>query len=337
MKWICAFLLLGASGFASDFTTGQAARLVIGQTTFTSADPNSSNTVIGGASGIAYAADTLFIADDNRIGAFPNNNRVLILPSLSTTLPTPTQQLNYNSVCPICVGTASVVLGQPDFSTTTTNLTTTQSNLRQPTSVASDGVHMAVADTNHNRVLIWNHIPTTNNAPADVVVGQANFTTSTVPTNYTPTAKTMRGPQGVWIQNGKLYVADTQNNRVLIYNTIPTTNGVAADVVLGQPYFTTPVQVDITQQGICTNDSTSTCTATASNMLNPVSVTSDGTHVFVSDLGYNRILIWNSIPTKNAAPADVEIGQPNMSTGAPNFAYSRQFARLACLRRNHYA
>jgi len=44
----------------------------------------------------------------------------------------------------------------------------------------------------------------------------------------------MRGPQGVWIQNGKLFVADTQNNRVLIFNQIPTKNGVAADVVVGE-------------------------------------------------------------------------------------------------------
>ena len=320
MMWIRGFLLpasvlaiVSTSALASDFITGQAARLVIGQTSFTAADPNSSNTVIGGASGVAYAADTLFVADDNRIGAFPNNNRVLIFPNLSGTLPRPTDRLQDTSTCPICVGTASVVLGQPDFSTTTTNLTTTQNNLREPTAVASDGVHLVVADTNHNRVLIWNHIPSTNNAAADVVVGQSTFLTNTVPTNGVPSATTMRGPQGVWIQNGRLYVADTQNNRVLIYNKIPTTNGAAADVVLGQPNFTTFVQVDISQQN---------ANASASNMLNPVSVTSDGTHLFVTDLGYNRVLIWNKIPTSNAAPADVEIGQPDMVSGIANNAFS---------------
>ena len=113
--------------------------------------------------------------------------------------------------------------------------------------MASDGVHVVVADTDHNRVLIWNRIPTSNNAPADVVVGQQTFNTASVPGN-TPNAKSMRGPQGVWIQNGRLYVADTQNNRVLIFNRIPTSNGVAADVVLGQPDFTTFVEPDLTQQ-----------------------------------------------------------------------------------------
>ena len=132
MNWICVLFLSAATCFAADFTTGQAARLVIGQTSFTAADPNSSNTVIGGASGVAYAADTLFVADDNRIGAVPNNNRVLIFPSLSGMLPSPTAQLPYTSLCPICVGTAATVLGQPDFSTTTENLTTTPNNLRSP-------------------------------------------------------------------------------------------------------------------------------------------------------------------------------------------------------------
>ena len=113
------------------------------------------------------------------------------------------------------------------------------------------------------------------------------FTSASVPGN-TPNAKSMRGPQGVWIQNGRLYVADTQNNRVLIFNRIPTSNGAAADVVLGQPDFTTFVEPDLTQQK---NN------VSAKQLLNPVAVSSDGVHIFVTDLGYNRVLIWNTIPT----------------------------------------
>ena len=178
--------------------------------------------------------------------------------------------------------------------------------------MASDGVHVVVADTNHNRVLIWNRIPTSNNAPADVVVGQPNFTTTSVPGN-TPNAKSMRGPQGVWIQNGRLYVADTQNNRVLIFNRIPTSNGAAADVVLGQPNFTTFVEPDLTQQK---NN------VSANQLLNPVAVSSDGVHLFVTDLGYNRVLIWNSIPTSNGAAADVAIGQPDLVSSVANNGFS---------------
>jgi len=314
MKFI-SVLFLCASLFAQTptFTTGQAARLVIGQTTFTSADTNSSDTILGAASGLAYAADTLFVADANRVGAAPSNHRVLIYQGLSSILPSPTAELNYDSKCPVCVGQATTVLGQPDFKTTTENIPATANGLRLPTAVASDGIHVVVADTNHNRVLIWNHIPNVNNQAADVVVGQPDFVSAGVPPNNTPTAKSMRGPQGVWIQNGKLYVADTQNNRVLIYNHIPTTNGVAADVVLGEPNFTTFVEPDLTQQS--TN-------AAANNLLNPVSVTSDGVHLFVTDLGFNRVLIWNSIPSTNAAPADVSVGQPDLVSSIANNSFS---------------
>jgi uncharacterized protein (TIGR03437 family) len=313
MKCISVFLLSVAALSAADFTNGQAARLVIGQTTFTSQDPNSSDTIVGGVSGLAFGADTLFVVDSNRVGAGPINHRVLMFKGASSQFPSPTAQLDYSRKCPACVGQANVVLGQPDFTTTTENVAATASALRQPTAVATDGVHVVVADTNHNRVLIWNRIPTGNNQPADVVLGEPNFTTATLPAGNTPTAASMRGPQGVWIQNGKLYVADTQNNRVLIFNTIPTTNGASADVVLGAPNFTTFVQPDLTQQ---------TSNVTASIVLNPVSVTSDGTRLFVTDLGYNRVLVWNSIPSSNGAAADFALGQPDLVSSTANNAFT---------------
>jgi hypothetical protein len=312
MKCTLVFFLGAAAVFADDFTTGQAARLVIGQETFTSQDASSSDTVLGGVSGIAYAADTLFVADSNRVSSSPNNHRILLFKNLSSQLPPPAAHLDYTRKCPVCLGQASVVLGQPDFTTTTESIPATQNDLRLPTSVASDGVHVVVADTNHNRVLIWNSIPSSNDQPANVVVGQPDFQSSSIPGN-TPTAKSMRGPQGVWIQNGKLYVADTQNNRVLIYNRIPTSNGAAADVVLGQPNLTTFVQPDLTQQQTG---------AQANLLLNPVSVTSDGLRLFVTDLGYNRVLIWNGIPNTNQQGADVVVGQPDMASSFANNAFS---------------
>jgi uncharacterized protein (TIGR03437 family) len=295
---------------AADFTTGQAGRAVVGQTTFAGAQAGASQTLIGAASGLAYKNGTLFIADSNRVGASPINNRVLIYHDINSRFPAPAEPPpGVGLRCPACGGKASLVLGQADF--TTTDPGASPSGMQLPTDVATDGAILAVADTNNNRVLIWKTIPTANNAPADVVVGQPDFTTTL--TTVPPTAKSMRGPQGVWIQDGKLYVADTQDHRVLVYNSIPTSNGVAADVVLGQPDFTTFVEPDLTQ---------AKSDATASNLLNPVSVTSDGVRLYITDLGHNRVLIWNSLPTKNAQPADIALGQPDMTSSTPNNAFT---------------
>src|ERR1700736_5068694 len=142
MKCISAIFLSAAVTFAADFTTGQAARLVIGQVTFTQQDSNSSDTIVGAVSGLAYAADTLFVADSNRVGASPSNHRVLLFQNVSGQLPSPPAELPSNRKCPVWLGQANVVLGQPDFTTTTENIAANQSALRLPTSVASDGVHV---------------------------------------------------------------------------------------------------------------------------------------------------------------------------------------------------
>jgi uncharacterized protein (TIGR03437 family) len=298
---------------AADFTTGQAARAVIGQATFAAADiPNTGATqsLIGAASGLAYVNDTLFVADSNRAGGTPINNRVLIYQHISSTFPPQEQQIEPQGArCPACGGTPSVVLGQPDF--TKVDAVASQTGMSLPTAVATDGRFLAVADTNNNRVLIWKTIPTSNNVPADIVVGQPDFTSTL--TAIPPTAKSMRGPQGVWIHNGKLFIADTQDHRVLIYNSVPTSNGAAADVVLGQPNFTTFVEPDLTQ---------AKSDALANNLLNPVSVTSDGVRLYITDLGHNRVLIWNSIPTQNQQAADIVLGQPNMTSSLPNNAFT---------------
>jgi hypothetical protein len=72
MKYLSVIFLCAAAGSAADFTTGQAARLVIGQSTFTTQDANSSDTVLGAASGLAYAADTLFVAVSKPVGDVAN-------------------------------------------------------------------------------------------------------------------------------------------------------------------------------------------------------------------------------------------------------------------------
>jgi uncharacterized protein (TIGR03437 family) len=305
----CALLSLCACvGLAADFVTGQGARLVIGQSTFTAQLAGASDTLLGGVGGVAVANGTLFVADSNRTGLTPLNNRVLLFPT--QTFPGPLDPIRpYLSRCPVCLGQASVVLGQTDFASIDYHIT--QTGLRLPTAVATDGKILAVADTGNNRVMIWKSIPTVVNQPADIELGQPDFNTVLQGSQVVVDNKSFRGPQGVWIQDGKLFVADTQNHRVLIWNSIPTQNRQPADVVLGQANFNVAVQPDLTKD---------TTLAHANSLLNPVSVSSDGIRLYVADLGNNRVLIWNSIPTTNQAPANVVVGQKDMDTGISNDA-----------------
>jgi uncharacterized protein (TIGR03437 family) len=276
------------------------------QTTFTSQDNGASNQVIGSISGLAFANDstggTLFVADSNRVGLLPINNRVLMFSNMAQMLPQVTAVLPlYQARCEVCITQgATNVLGQTSF--TTTAAATAANGMSLPLGVAYDGVHVAVADTANNRVLIWNELPTSMGQPADVVLGQPDFVTVEP---VAPTSSSLRAPQGVWFQGQQLFVADTQNNRVLIWNSIPTQNNQPANIVLGQPNFTTVPQFDQTKQSL---------TSSSTTLLSPTSVTSDGKHLFVADEGYSRVLIWNSIPTTNTQPADVEIGQQDMQT-----------------------
>ncbi len=292
---IAPFLAAGLAASASgqtppaNFSTGQAARLVIGQVNFTTGNFGTTNTLLGSPTGIAYANGILWVADANRLGALPDNNRVLRFSDVGT-YPGPLQDpAVIGSTCGVCRGQGSLVLGQPDFISSNNALTPT--GMRNPTGVATDGNILVVADTDNNRVLIWNSLPTSNGQPPNVVIGQPNFTSNA--TAVPPTASSLRGPIGVWVAGGKLFIADTQDNRILIYNRIPTTNNVPADVVVGQPNFTSFVQPDLTLNA--------NATPAANNMQDPISVTTDATHMYVADLGQSRVLIFNTIPTANGA------------------------------------
>jgi hypothetical protein len=315
MKYFVFLFLSSLTVLGADFLTGQAARITIGQQTFTSQDTGSpSQYQLGGVGGVAYANNTLFVSDSNHIQATPSNNRVLVYNSVSQFIYSPTADIPQGLRCPVCFGVpslpggANVVLGQPDFGTTTPNTNaaaaTSATGLRTPTGIASDGLILAVADTDNNRVLIWKTIPAAIDTPADIVLGQVDFNTIK---RATTDSSSFRGPQGVWIQGTRLFVADTQNHRVMVWNNIPTSNNQPADYVLGEPNFTSAPPA--TQSDV---------PPLANNLFSPVSVSSDGIRLFVADLAHNRVLIWNSIPTQNQQPADVVLGQPDMTSEKQN-------------------
>ncbi len=98
---------------------------MIGQTTFTSQNNGATNQILGSISGLAYANDstggTLFVADSNRIGLLPINNRVLMFSNIAQTVPQLTAALPlYQARCEVClIPAAANVLGQSSFSAIT--------------------------------------------------------------------------------------------------------------------------------------------------------------------------------------------------------------------------
>ncbi len=265
-----------------NFSNFTSAAQVIGQPDFTSNAPNQ-----GGAAG----ANTLFhpfgnpLVVNGRLYLPDNeNNRILGFNSVSTT----------NNV------SADFVLGQSDFTSTASG--TAADALSLPSSVKYYNGKMIVCDFLNNRILIWNTIPTTSGVPADVVVGQTDFSTNSPAT----TQAGLSSPIELEVADGKLIVADRDNNRVLIWNTIPTANGTPADLVLGQNDFTSG-----STNGGNANPS-------ASTLAGPYGVWSDGTRLIVCDFGNHRVLIWKSFPTTNGAPADIVLGQSDFSHIEPN-------------------
>ena len=201
---------------------------------------------------------------------------------------------------------ASVVVGKPTF-TSPADFTASATNLYGVSDMAISGTKFIVADCNHNRVLIYNTIPTANGAAANVVVGQVNMTSSTSNQGGTVGANTLSCPGGVLVVGDKLLIADSGNHRVLIYNTIPTSNNASANVVIGQANMTTGTA---NQGG-----------AVGANTLNgPGGLDYDSStgKLFVTDSFNNRVLIYNAIPTANNAAANVVVGQADMTGSAFN-------------------
>src|SRR5687768_6777594 len=150
MKFLVLSLALAGILSAAEFRTGQGARAVIGQDTFTRQKFGAGANLLGSVSGVAYANNTLVVADSSRIPAFPQNHRVLIFQNINRKVPSSKQSIPLEGGvrCPVCGTAADVVLGQPDFSKTDLGLA--QNRFRTPTAVATDGQRLVVADTDNN-------------------------------------------------------------------------------------------------------------------------------------------------------------------------------------------
>jgi sugar lactone lactonase YvrE len=186
--------------------------------------------------------------------------------------------------------TADLVLGQIDFNSNTPSLS--QSQLSIPVGVAVDRRaspnFLYVVDAGNNRVLGWTLTTLlANGASADLVLGQQTFLTS-----YSGGGlASLNEPSGAAVDSsGNLFVADTGNNRVLLYNTpfnqtkVPPCSssnlcmGQSAEMVIGQP----------TSGGLCNGGA---LMPSASSLCGPASVAVDGKgNLYVADSGNNRVL-----------------------------------------------
>ena len=165
--------------------------------------------------------------------------------------------------------------------------------------------HLVVADSGNHRVLIWNGIPSTDEQPADVVLGQPDGETEGPAAGGRGPEKGMYLPTGVLIHEGRLIVADAWHHRILIWDTVPQTSDTAPDVILGQP---DPSSVEINRGGECS----------ASSFYWPFGIAMVGSAFWVTDTGNRRVLGWrNGIPQPDQ-PADVVLGQPDAASHAEN-------------------
>jgi hypothetical protein len=251
---------------------GQPADFVLGQGSFTSGTPGLSATALNGPRSCWVGSNALFVADTL-------NHRVLVYS------PPPTSNV-----------AANLVLGQPDL-TTATVAAGGQNGLFAPEDVCVAADRIVVADSSNNRVLIWNGIPASSGANAQLVVGQPDFTTTSSGT----AADKMNSPRGVWTDGTRLAVVDTVNHRVLVWTTFPTSNGQPADLVVGQVDFAG------NSPGVGSQKFNS-----------PGSVASDGFNLFVADRLNNRVLVFGPFPVSSNPTATGVLGQSNFTRNTDN-------------------
>ncbi len=210
--------------------------------------------------------------------------------------------------------TADAVLGQTGFTTNTANQggangTASTLNGNRGLTVGPDG-RLWVADTSNNRVLSYPSAESfTNGQAADIVLGQADF--AGIQSNQggaNPAQNTLSGPRGVAVDSaGRVYIADTDNKRILRFDP-PFTNGQNAVQVFGQAgSFTTANQAAMNA-------------ATADNMGNPEGIAVDkDDNVWLADRFLSRCTRFNTPAAGGGdTTADLVIGQPNLTSGDGN-------------------
>ncbi|MEX1997858.1 MAG: beta-propeller fold lactonase family protein [Candidatus Andersenbacteria bacterium] len=188
------------------------------------------------------------------------------------------------------------VLGQANFYTNTG--ATTQAGLNTPLGLAYDSTNqrLFVTDASNNRVVIYDVTAITDGENAVNVLGQANFTTATAAT----TQAGMSSPRGVAYDsaNQRLFVGDSTNNRVVVFDVTAITDGENAVNVLGQANFTS-----------------SGAATTQAGMNNPQGLAYDSTNsrLFVADSSNNRVTTFDVTAITDGENAANVLGQTSFT------------------------
>jgi len=270
--------------FAQPFTTGEEATLVLGQPDFnTGCGAAASASTLGTTGGVAFGTHAnLWVADSQ-------NNRIL------------------KFVAPFKNGMkAKLVVGQPDYVSSGCAAPPTAASLCSPTGIAFDsGGLLWVADTSNNRVLAY-RLALSLSAEKEFGHPAATAFTSNTINDGGVSATSLYGPTGIGIDSSqRVWVADTQNNRVLIFKEAIKQNGSPASFVLGQTDFT----------GSSANVFANPSAATLSTPWGIISQA--GGTMWVGDSGNSRTLQFTP-PISSGMNASLALGQPDLVSGFPN-------------------
>ena len=174
-----------------------------------------------------------------------------------------------------------LVLGQADAGSREDNRGSGQGpdSFRWPHAITGDSGVVYVADAGDHRVLGWSPPPTADQ-PATVVLGQVGFSEFDEFKNRAQGASRLRFPYAAVLHEGRLVVADTSNNRILVWDEAPRSGAaLPADHVLAQP--------DMDANGENRWD------AVADDSLCwPYGLCAAGDLLAVADSGNNRVTFW---------------------------------------------
>ena len=277
-------------------TDSQPADWVIGQPNFNSEGQNAKGKLgrntLNVPTGICSCGEGLAVAD-------AWNHRVLIWNTLPEDNNVP----------------ADLVLGQADFNNNQANRGKSDAaanTLNWCYGVFYHQGKLFVADTGNRRLLIWHQLPQENGQPADVVLGQTDMQSRDENGGGNPTASTMRWCHDITVWDNHLVVTDAGNNRVMIWQEIPTENNTPCQVILGQKNFDL-VEIN---QGVYFPK--------ANSLSMPYGVAATKDWLLVTDTANSRLLAWKkpqSILSLQGADADLVIGQNDFHSKGENRDY----------------